>query len=75
MWLCRLEFIYGSCMMVILHIFLKKLFLEQWVGRGGPTCWPARFPNLNSSDIYLLGHPGLTVHSTEVRDVQNTERI
>jgi len=55
--------------------FLKNVFLDQLVGRGGPTYWPARFPYLNSLDLYLWGHPGSTVYVTEFSDVQNTERI
>jgi hypothetical protein len=27
--------------------FLNKVFTEQWLGRGGPTVWPARCPDLN----------------------------
>jgi len=55
--------------------FLKNVFLEQLVGQDGPTYWPARFPYLNSLDLYMWGPPRCTVYVTELCDVQNTERI
>jgi hypothetical protein len=28
----------------------------RWIGRGGPTAWPPRSPDLNSLDFYLSEH-------------------
>jgi hypothetical protein len=29
---------------------------DGYVGRGGPTAWPPRLPDLNPLDFYLWGH-------------------
>jgi hypothetical protein len=36
--------------------FLSKVFPEQWTGRGGPTAWPARCPDLSPLYFYLWEH-------------------
>jgi hypothetical protein len=33
--------------LLALQEFLNSMFLEQWVGWGGPTAWHTRFPDLN----------------------------
>ena len=35
---------------------LNRKFPNQWIGRGGPTPWPARSPDLTPLDFYLWGH-------------------
>jgi hypothetical protein len=41
-----------------LHVrdFLNQTFREKWIGRGGPTPWPPRSPDLNPIDFYVWGH-------------------
>jgi hypothetical protein len=56
------------------------VFSEQWLGRGGPTAWPAGCPDLNRLDFYLWEHLKPTVYATEASDFQdlattNTEWI
>jgi len=33
--------------------FLTSVFLEQWIGRVGPTAWPVRSRELNPSDLHI----------------------
>jgi hypothetical protein len=35
---------------------LNNVYGLRWIGRGGPTAWPARSPDLNSCDYYLWGY-------------------
>ena len=58
--------------MTVLHqIFFLQLGIS---GRDGPTAWPVRYPDLNSSDFYLRGHTKATVYATEVSDVQDLQQ-
>ena len=50
------------------------MFPEQWVGRGGPTAWPAGCPDLNRLDFYLWEHLKPTVYATEASDVQDWQQ-
>jgi hypothetical protein len=60
-------------MMVLYHFFyiavrdfLNNVFLEYWIGRGGPTAWlprSSRFPGTSNT----------VVNSTEVDDVQGLQ--
>jgi hypothetical protein len=36
--------------------FLSNTYHDRWTGRGGPTAWPPRSPDLNPLDLYLWGH-------------------
>ena len=36
------------------------------VGRGGPTAWPARSPDLNPLDFHLWGHLKSIVYATSI---------
>ena len=54
--------------------FLNSVFPEQWVGRGGPTAWPALSPDLFTSHLYLWRHLKSTVCATEVSDVQDKQQ-
>jgi hypothetical protein len=53
---------------------LHNVFPEHWVGRSGPTAWPARSPDLNPLDFHLRRHPKSTVYATEVSDVQGLQQ-
>ena len=60
--------------LVAVRAFLNKVFPEQWVGRGGPTAWPARCPDLHPLYYYLQEHLKPTVNVTEVSDVQDWQQ-
>lgn len=49
--------------------WLNERFVGRWIGRGGPTPWPPRSPDLNPLDYYLWGRIKDIVYATEV----NTE--
>ena len=34
---------------------LNECFPQQWIGRGGPTAWPPRSPDLTPLDFFFLG--------------------
>ena len=40
---------------------LKDKFLERWIGRGGPTAWPPRSPDINPLDFFLWGYVKIEV--------------
>lgn len=42
----------------------------RWIGRGGPTPWPARSPDLTPCDFYLWGHMKALVYTTPVDSVE-----
>jgi len=46
--------------------FLNELFLNRWLGRGGPVAWPPRSPDLTPLDYYLWGHMKTLVYETKV---------
>lgn len=45
---------------------LYATFGQHWVGRGGPTPWPPRSPDLTPLDFYLWGRMKTLVYSTPV---------
>ena len=50
---------------------LHQRFPNKWIGRQGPTQWPARSPNLNPLDFYLWGHLKAIVYSRPVHNVES----
>jgi hypothetical protein len=46
--------------------FLNVSYGPQWIGRGGPTAWPPRSPDLNSCNFYLWGYMKSMVYRTAV---------
>jgi hypothetical protein len=60
--------------LVAVRAFLNKVFPEQWIGRGGPTAWPARCSDLNPLYYYLWERLKPTVNVTEVSDVQDWQQ-
>ena len=54
--------------------FLNNMFLEQRIGPGGPTAWPARSPDLQPLYFYLWGHLQSTVYATDVSGVQDLQQ-
>jgi hypothetical protein len=61
-----------ECMMVLRHILamLCEMFSityhDGWTGRGGPTAWPPRSPDLNPLNVYLWGHLKTLVYAAPV---------
>jgi hypothetical protein len=39
---------------------------DRWMGRGGPTAWPPRSPDLNPLYFYLWGHLNTLVYAAPV---------
>jgi hypothetical protein len=35
-----------------IYEFLNNMFLEQWIGQGGPVAWSAHSPDLNPINFY-----------------------
>jgi hypothetical protein len=60
-WICKLGFIYGSCVIVLHHIFFlpfgnsEKHVSSQWIGQRGPTARPSPSPRFNSLRCSSLG--------------------
>jgi hypothetical protein len=50
------------------------VFPEQWTGRGGPTAWPARSPDLNPAHFYLCRHLKSAICATEASDIQDLQQ-
>jgi hypothetical protein len=42
---------------------LNNTYHDRWIGKGGPTAWPPRSPDLNSLDSYLWGHLNTLVYA------------
>jgi hypothetical protein len=45
---------------------LNNTYHDPWIGRGGPTAWPPRSPDLNPLDCYLWGHLNTPVYAAPV---------
>lgn len=48
--------------------WLDTTFPQRWIGRGGPTPWPARCPDLTPCDYYLWGHMKSLVYTTPINN-------
>ncbi|KAJ4438926.1 hypothetical protein ANN_14880 [Periplaneta americana] len=48
---------------------LKKP-ISQWIGRAGPTPWPARSPDMNPLDFYLRGRLKSLVYASAAPNVE-----
>ena len=52
--------------------FLVVTFPNRWIGRGGPTPWPPRSPDITPPlDFFLWGYVKNKVFSTPVPDITN----
>ena len=49
--------------------FLDETFTGRWVGRGGPTAWPPRSPDLTPLDIFAWVFIKDVVYRRKVRDL------
>jgi hypothetical protein len=45
---------------------LNNTYHDRWIGRGGPSAWPPRSPELNPPDFYLWGHLKTLVYAAPV---------
>lgn len=54
--------------------FLNATFPERWIGRGGPTKWPPRSPDLTPLDFFLWGFVKDIVYSSPVADLETLKR-
>lgn len=49
--------------------FLDGMFPDRWIGRGGPTPWPPRSPDMTPLDFFLWGFVKDKVYRTPVTDI------
>jgi len=49
--------------------FLDETFPGRWVGRGGPTTWPPRSPDLTPLNFFAWGFIKDVVYRRKVRDL------
>ena len=47
---------------------LDRMFPDRWIGRLGPTMWPARSPDLNPCDFFLWGFIKEKIYSEDYED-------
>jgi len=80
-WIHRLGFDYGSCMMAIYHIFWLQLgnswtssCRDNGLGRRGQTAWPPCSPDFNPLHFYLWRHLKSTVYATDFSKVQDLQQ-
>jgi len=50
---------------------LDATFLNRWTGRGGPTPWPPRSPDITPLHLFLWRYVKDNVFSTPVPDITN----
>ena len=50
--------------------FLNQHFANKWIGRGGPSAWPARSPDLNPLDFHLWEHLKSIVYATLIEHAE-----
>lgn len=53
--------------------WLDQQFPQRWIGRGGPTAWPARSPDLTPLDFFLWGYIKEKVYATPVSTLAELE--
>ena len=54
--------------------FLNSVFPEHWVGRGGPTAWPASSLALSPLHFYMWSYLQSTVDAAAVSDLQDLQQ-
>lgn len=58
----------------IVRTSLNERFPDSWIGRGGPTSWPPRSPDLTPLDFFLWGFVKDRVYQTPVADLADLRR-
>lgn len=56
---------------VPVRAYLNNMFGEQWIGRYGPSRWPARSPDLTPLDFFLWGYIKNYVYASEIETVDD----
>ena len=51
--------------------YFDDVFPDAWIGRGGPTAWPARSPDITPLDFFLWGYVKDRVYKTPVDDIDH----
>ena len=46
------------------------MFPDGWIGRGGPTSWPPRSPDVTPLDFFLWGYVKTKVFTEEIADIK-----
>ena len=54
--------------------YLDDAFPDNWIGRGGPTAWPARSPDVTPCDFFLWGYVKDRVYKTPVNDIDHLKK-
>ena len=49
---------------------LNDVFPDGWIGRGGPTSWPPRSPDVTPLDFFLWGYVKTKVFTKEIADIE-----
>ena len=44
---------------------------RRWIGRGGPTAWPPRSPDLTPLDFFLWGYVKNIVYQVKINSLQH----
>ena len=50
---------------------LDDEFPNRWIGRDGPTPWPARSPDITPLDFFLWGYVKTKVFKSEIKDIDD----
>ena len=53
---------------------LDEKLPDSWIGRGGPTNWPPRLPDLTLLEFFLWGYVKDRVFRTRVTSITNLKR-
>jgi hypothetical protein len=57
-----------------LAVMCEVSYHDRGIGRGGPTAWPPRSPDLNPLDLYLWGHLNTLVYAAPVDNEETHHR-
>lgn len=53
---------------ILVRQWLDNHFHDRWIGRYGPTAWPARSPDLTPLDYFLWGYLKQKVYANDFED-------
>ncbi|KAJ4428010.1 hypothetical protein ANN_24024 [Periplaneta americana] len=53
-----------------LRAYLNAAYPDEWIGRAGPTPWPARSPDMSPLDFYLWGRLKSLVYASAAPNVE-----
>ena len=52
---------------ITVRAYLEENFGERWIGRGGPTSWPPRSPDLTPLNFYAWGYMKDNVYQEKIQ--------